>query len=129
MENYTRIRYDKKSNGTVEFLQARQAAFVHPTNGARYAVYLHTSETPLRYELVDVVAQLTAHEGTSNTLNGVKKAAKAKLVELGIPFEPETRSKRVEASNDESGLVAVIDNGVSYEEVVAGTVTLGEKNE
>jgi len=95
MKLYKRIRYDEKSVGTENFLQSKHV-FMHDTDGGRYTVYLYNEASPLRYELMDIIAQKVAHEGTAVSVVMLKQAVKAKLVELGIRFEPETRTKRCE---------------------------------
>lgn len=61
--------------------------FQHPTNGARYKVFLNTVDN--EWMVVDDISDITAVSGRDVNLSRMKKAAKQALVELGVEFETE----------------------------------------
>lgn len=64
----------------------------HPTNGARYKVWLNTMEN--EWQVIDDVSELVSVSGRDVNLGRMKKAAKEALIVLGIEFETETGNRK-----------------------------------
>lgn len=66
--------------------------FQHPTNGARYKIFLNTVEN--EWVVVDDVSDIVAASGRNVNLSKMKQAAKEALVQLGCQFESEAGRRK-----------------------------------
>ena len=83
-----RIRYEEKTEGFYQSIKK----FQHPTNGARYKIFLNLTDN--EWQVVDDVTDIVSASGRDINLARMKKAAKEALTLLGVEFKSEAGQRK-----------------------------------